>query len=100
MDQRAINKLSKNYDPSCTDLMTMAEQELSAFFRAVTELFGPEQAEVSAEDWLHELRASSVLPASTRQWRRLTAKVTARLASRVNASSSMATASQTLAYSD
>ena len=66
------------------DLVTMANRELSAFFSAVTELFGPEQAEQSAEDWLQELTASRDLPASTRQWRTLTVTAAARLASRVN----------------
>ena len=39
----------------------MAERELSAFFRAVTKLFGLEQAEMSAEDWLIELSESDRL---------------------------------------
>jgi hypothetical protein len=65
---------------------TMAERELSAFFRAVTELFGSEQAKASAEDWLHELTDSNDLPASVRQWRTFTIAAAARLASRVNAS--------------
>jgi hypothetical protein len=86
MNQFAITELPKNHDPICGDLMTMAERELAAFFTAVTELFGSEQAEVSAEDWLHELMAIhdlriNDLPASTRQWRQLTVKAAARLAS-------------------
>ena len=32
----------------------LPSRELSAFFRAVTDLYGPEQARVSAEDWLEE----------------------------------------------
>ena len=87
MNQLAINKPPKNHDPTCGDLMTMAEQELAAFFSAVTELFGSEQAQLAAEDWLQELVAVNDLPASTRQWRLLTVKVSARLASRVTASS-------------
>ena len=75
-----------NYDPTRGDLMTMAERELSAFFRAVTELFGSEQAEASAEDWLRELMASNDLPASAREWRTLTIAAATRLASRVNTS--------------
>ena len=67
--------------------MTMAERELSAFFNAVTQLFGSEQAELSAEDWLQELIETDGLPASTREWRSITAKVSTRLASRVRASS-------------
>jgi len=87
MNPLARNKPSKNPKPDCADLMRMAEQELAAFFSAVTELFGSEQAEHSAEDWLLELEEINDLPASTREWRLLTAKVATRLASRVNASS-------------
>jgi hypothetical protein len=75
-----------NHDPICGDLMAMAERELSAFFTAVTELFGSEQAEASAEDWLGELMASNNLPASPRQWRTLSVTAATRLAGRVNAS--------------
>jgi len=78
---------SKIYDPRCVDLTTMAERELSAFFNAVTRLFGPEQAELSAEDWLRELRATDGLPASAREWRLITAKVSTRLPRGANASS-------------
>jgi microcompartment protein CcmK/EutM len=46
-------------------------------------LFGSKQAELSAEDWLHELVAIDDLPASTREWRLLTVKVAARMANRV-----------------
>jgi hypothetical protein len=67
--------------------MTMAERELSAFFNSVTELFGLEQAELSAEDWLQELSEIDGLPTSARQWRLITAKASTRLASRVSASS-------------
>ena len=78
---------STNFNPGCTDLMTMAELELSAFFNAVTELFGSEQAELSAEDWLQELIEIDDLPTSVPKWRSITAKVSTRLASRVRASS-------------
>jgi hypothetical protein len=71
----------------CPDLATMAERELSAFFNAVTQLFGSEQAELSAENWLQELIATDGLPSSAREWRSITAKVSTRLASRLNASS-------------
>jgi alkylhydroperoxidase/carboxymuconolactone decarboxylase family protein YurZ len=77
----------KNSNPACSDLMTMAERELSAFFNAIAQLFGSEQAELSAEDWLQELIEIDGLPASTREWRLITAKVSTRLASRVSASS-------------
>jgi hypothetical protein len=41
--------------PPDADLMAIAERELGAFIRAVTELFGPEQARLAAEDWVDEL---------------------------------------------
>jgi hypothetical protein len=89
MNPLARDKTSKNPNSRCAGLMTMtmAERELSAFFGAVTQLFGSEQAELSAEDWLHELIEIDGLPASAREWRLITAKVSTRLPGRVNASS-------------
>jgi len=37
-------------------LLTLAEKELAAFIRAVSELFGAEQARRSALDWIKELK--------------------------------------------
>ena len=85
--------LHARYEPStsstsgCADLMTMAERELSAFFNAVTQLFGSEQADLSAQDWLHELIEIDDLPTSAREWRLITAKVSTRLPGGGNASS-------------
>ena len=73
----------EHFTLDCSDLMSMAQQELTAFFHAVTELFGREQAEVSADDWLNELKRIDVLPVSTREWRSITARVSSRLATRV-----------------
>ena len=77
----------KNSNPPCSDLMTMAERELSAFFKTVTHLFGSELAQLSAEDWLHERIEIDDLPRSAREWRLITAKASTRLASRVSTSS-------------
>lgn len=68
------------------DVTTMAEWEVSAFFSAVAELYSPEQAEASAEDWLRELIAIEHLPVSARDWRTLTIAAAAQLASRVTTS--------------
>ena len=87
MNPLARYKPSQNSDSGCTDLMTMAERELSAFFNAVTELFGAEQAEISAEDWLQELIVAGDLPTSAREWRLITTKVSTRLPSGADASS-------------
>ena len=68
-----------------TDQMHLAEHELSAFIRAVTQLFGPEQARLSAEDWLDESELVASPPRSTsRDWRTVTIAASARLASRLN----------------
>lgn len=84
MNSLARYQASRDSDHPCPDLVSMAERELSAFFNAITQMFGSEQAELSAEDWLRELVDSNVLPASTREWRSFTAKVAARLASRLS----------------
>ena len=82
MNPLARYKPPNNFNPACADLITMAERELSAFFSAVAQSFGSEQAELSAEDWLQELIEIDSLPASTHEWRLITAKVSTRLASR------------------
>ena len=87
MNPRARYEPSINSNSGCADLMTMAERELSAFFSAVTQLFGSEQAELSAQAWLHELIEIDSLPTSAREWRLITAKVSTRLPRGVNASS-------------
>jgi hypothetical protein len=87
MNPLARYKPPKKSNSPCADLMTMAERELSAFFNAVTQLFGSEQAALSAEAWLQELIEIDGLPTSARQWRLITAKASTRLASRVSASS-------------
>src|SRR5208282_1312807 len=69
---------------TCEDQINMAERELSAFIRAVTELFGPEQAPLCADDWLDESELRDCPPRSTsRDWRAVTVAASARLANRV-----------------
>ena len=87
MNPRARYEPSTDFTPACSEFMTMAERELSAFFNAVTQLFGSEQADLSAEDWLHELIEIDSLPTSAREWRLITAKASTRLPNGVNASS-------------
>jgi hypothetical protein len=67
--------------------MVIAEQELGAFIRAVTELFGPELARLAAEDWVDELELMDALPESTSRhdWGSVTISAAARLAKRLNA---------------
>lgn len=79
MKQRSLNTRA------CAGVAIMAEQELTAFFTAVAERFGSELAELAVEDWLHGLLAMNTLPASAREWRRLSVKASSQLATRVNA---------------
>ncbi len=87
MNLPARYKPSTNSNLLCAELLLMAERELSAFFNAVTRLFGSEQARHSAEAWLQELSEIDGLPTSARDWRSITAKVLTRLANRMSASS-------------
>ncbi len=83
-----MNQLATHHSPDsdCARATTVAERELNAFFTAVSDLFGPEQAELSADDWLSELATAEVPPISVRGWRGITVKASARLAARVYAS--------------
>lgn len=73
-------------DSICEGQANLAERELSAFIQSVTELFGPEQARISAEDWLEEAGLIDSRPlAAERGWRWVSIAASARLASRVNA---------------
>jgi hypothetical protein len=85
MNQLALHRPPRHRNANCSDLITIAERELAAFLRTVTELFGAEQARLSAEDWLRELMAINDLPASVREWRMFTVNASSRLASRANA---------------
>jgi hypothetical protein len=85
MYQRAITERPNDHNPLCTGILNRAEQELAAFFNAVTDLYGPHIADLSANDWLNELLTSEALPASTRDWRQITLNVSTRLAARVSA---------------
>ncbi len=62
----------------------IAERELFAFIGAVTQLYGREEAKLSAEDWLDESELMDSPPRSTRRnWRAVTIAASARLANRL-----------------
>lgn len=66
------------------DQIHLAERELASFIGAVTELFGPEQARLSGDDWLEESELMDSPPRSTsRDWRAITVAAAARLAGRL-----------------
>src|SRR5450631_4027062 len=63
----------------------LARREFFSFIAAVTELYGLEQATLSANDWLEELDLMDSPPSSTkRYWRTVTIAASARLASRLS----------------
>ena len=67
----------------------LAEQELSSFLSAVTKLHGPEQAGLSAQDWLDEFESFDGASLSAKEsWRAVTIAASARLAARLSASES------------
>jgi len=82
MNQLTPKQSLQDHNPTCSELLGMADHELGAFFGAVAELFGSEQAELSAEDWLGEVLATETLPSATCDWRLITFSAATRLASR------------------
>ena len=85
MNQLSHNEPFQYGNSICAEPMIRAERELSAFFSAVAELLGPEQAALAAKDWLQQLEVMTDLPASPHEWRALSIEVSARLAKRVRA---------------
>ncbi len=79
-----MNEHDSFSDSIYEEQMHVAERELSSFMAAVTKLYGPEQARVSAEDWLEESVLMDSPPRSeVRNWRAVTIAASARLASRL-----------------
>jgi len=76
----------KSDDPHGVYLMNMAQRELGAFMRAVTEVYGSEEAMLAAGDWLDEFDATDELPGfAIGDWRRITIAAAERLANRLSA---------------
>jgi hypothetical protein len=66
------------------DQMQIEECELSVFLRAVTDLYGAEQASISERDWLDESDLLDDPPRSeVRDWHSVTVAASARLANRL-----------------
>jgi len=79
-----VNKQEPFQSPAYSELVRKTERELGAFISAVTELYGAEQARLSAIDWLDQLEFPNNLPGSTsHDWRLVTVRATARLVKRL-----------------
>src|ERR1700720_1552947 len=85
-DEDPMNTKESFSNSICDEQTQMAEREFSAFISAVKELLGPDQAQLSAVDWLDELELMDSQPESTsRHWRAVTIAAAARVANRLNA---------------
>ena len=85
-DEDPMNTRESFSTSICKEQTLMAEREFSAFISAVKELLGPDQAQLSALDWLDELELMDSQPGTTnRHWREVTIAASARLANRLNA---------------
>jgi hypothetical protein len=82
---RTMNQHESFSDSVYEQQTQLAEHELFSFLSAVTNLYGPEQATLSAQDWLDESDSIDSPPLSAeRNWRAVTIAASARLASRLN----------------
>ena len=65
------------------NLLNLAENELAAFARAVSEMFGPEHVRQSVQDWIEELESLDwPQDKHAPNWRHGTVAAASRLASR------------------
>jgi hypothetical protein len=77
--------MTQSFSTLYTDQVHSAERELAAFIAAVRASYGPEEAELSAEDWNEESELMDSSPRSeVRNWRAATIAASARLANRLN----------------
>ena len=78
-------KSDESFDNStCAEEIQLAERELASFIGAVKKLFGPEQARLSADDWLEEFELmDSPSRRTSRDSRAVTVAAAARLAGRL-----------------
>lgn len=92
-----MNKRDLFSDSVYEQQMHLEESELSSFVIAVTELYGREQALLSAKGWLDESTLMDSPPRSeARNWHAVTIAATARLANRVSVKDASADAAQAL----
>ena len=66
------------------NLLHRAERELGAFMSAVTELHGPQQARIAADDWICAFESTNEqFGFTTSEWRKVTIIAASRLATRL-----------------
>src|ERR1700756_2895470 len=81
-ESRSETELTECHVP-IDDLVASAERELAAFVGAVNESLGPDEAALSADEWIEELLSTDFLDGSRiPDWRRITILAARRLAIR------------------
>jgi len=85
-----VNNQESFQSPAYSELVRRTERELGAFISAVTELYGAEQARLSAIDWLDQFESINDVPASTtHDWRLVTVRAAVCLVNRLHVKSTM-----------
>ena len=85
-----MNKQEPFQSSAYSELVKKSERELEAFIRAVTELYGREQARLSAIDWLDQFESiNDVSGSTTHDWRLVTVRAAVCLVNRLRAKSPM-----------
>ena len=85
-----MNKQEPFQSPAYSELVRKTERELGAFISAVTELYGAEQARLSAIDWLDQFESiNDVSGSTTHDWRLVTIRAATCLVNRLHVKSPM-----------
>ena len=85
-----MNKQEPFQSPAYSKLVRKTERELGAFISAVTQLYGAEQARLSAIDWLDQFESiNDVSGSTTHDWRLVTIRAAACLVNRLHVKSPM-----------
>ena len=85
LEENSMKDHSSVSNSGCAEQLRSAERELAAFIAAAMELYGPEQARLSAEDWIEGLeQMDGTLRGSAQDWRAVTIAASVRLAQRIN----------------
>ena len=85
-----MNKQEPFQSPAYSELVRKSERELGAFISAVTELYGAEQARLSAIEWLDQFESiNEVSGSTTHDWSVVTVRAAVCLVNRLHVKSPM-----------
>jgi hypothetical protein len=85
-----VNNQEPFQSPAYSELVRKSERELGAFISAVTELYGAEQARLSAIEWLDQFESINAVPGSTiHDWRLVNVRAAVCLVNRLHVKSPM-----------